>query len=133
MALTWDTVQESFDKVELPSGRKYKVASYPHIKIHKLSLHLIGKDIDIQMMKGGQDLGINTQYMDDFGMWEPNGDWWIGVEGTTDAGDQYYHVLFIPQEFEIDGFTLRLKNNDDVPRRMVDGRIIYSLPQEEVE
>ncbi len=165
--MKWDTRVENFDRIDIPPSSKQntiELGNFGHMKIQKLSLHILGEDIDIRMIKNGRDMGTNTQFLDKYGMYTPNGDWHLVNVGaqveegsalldantfantlsdqepalTTadllsdeDTARPYYNVSFIPYEFEIDDLTIELRNNDEIPGKLVDGKLVYMLPMEE--
>lgn len=136
MVEKWDARMERFSKIPLLPREEEKLAEFPHIKIHKIALHLVGANIDIRVEKNYpdgkvEDFGTNTVFLQNFGLIKTNNDWWISHKGTLDTGEPFYYVMFVPQEFEIENMRLKVMNKEDTTRRLEEGVVQYMVPLEE--
>ena len=124
----WKLIRKDIPGRVVPDTRLNKVAEWDAVDIQKIFIAVEGRDVDVQLMVDEVDVGVNIGDLEEAGITDPNGDWYLSRVDAAVAPPIFY-LLFIPDEFIANNVRLRLLNNEPDARRILHGHIIYRVPQ----
>lgn len=88
-------------------------------------------DLDIHVHPdGGDDIGVNTSNLEEYGVINPNNGFWLSRKDTAPDPSMYY-VMWKPQDFIFDSLDLAFTNKVNDDRLLKDAKLIYKEVEED--
>lgn len=100
-------------------------------KVERLRLITTSEDLDINVyVDGGDNIGVNTAKMEEYGQINPNNGFWLSRVDST-ASPAVYYVQFRPIDLQFEYIDIEFESNVTGDREIKEAEFIYrKLPEE---